>query len=126
MRSQFDSLDVPAFVSYALAGVVSTGIGSIELFGTKLSEVLATVAGFDIDIAFLVMILSVVAIGVTNEIDPTDFEGVTRLLSGVTVAVMVLTRWVPELNDALMSSDILGLAVYTLYTGAVGFIVYNG
>lgn len=122
----FDGLDIPFLALFALMGVVTTGIGSLSLFGIGFGDTLFSALGFDASYAFAGSVLSLVAIGATNEIDPTDLEMEQRALLGAALFVMVIQQWVPEVNNAITGSDPIGLAVFLLEAGAAASISYLG
>ncbi|GAA0678875.1 hypothetical protein ACFQDG_01135 [Natronoarchaeum mannanilyticum] len=126
VSKQIDGIDVPFIAIYTLMGVLTTGIGTFTLFGFDFSAVLTTLVGFEVTAAFLVSIISIVVIGATNELDPTDLATEQRALLGATLFVMVISSWVPEVQSAITGSDMIGLPVFVLYTAAVGSISYLG
>lgn len=121
-----DNVDIPFLALFALMGVVTTGIGSISLFGIDFSSNLFSAVGFNATYAFAASILSLVAIGATNEIDPTDLAMEQRSLLGAAVFVLVIQQWVPEVSSAIQGSDIIGLGVFTLEAAAAASISYLG
>lgn len=124
--NKLDGVDVPFLAIYALMGTLTTGIGAFTLFGFDFNQVLATLVGFDVTAAFLVSVVSLVAIGATNELDPTDLEVEQRALLGATLFVMLISNWVPEVQSAITGSDFVGLPVFILYTAAAASISYLG
>ncbi|MFC7046556.1 hypothetical protein ACFQH6_15100 [Halobacteriaceae archaeon GCM10025711] len=126
VSNKIDSIDVPFLAVYALMGVLTTGIGTFTLFGFDFNRVLATLVGFDVRAAFLASVVSLVAIGATNEIDPTDLKTEQRALLGATLFVMLISNWVPEVHTAITGNDIIGLPVFILYTAAAASVSYLG
>lgn len=122
----FDGADIPFLALFALFGVVTTGIGSISLFGIDFGSTAFQAVGFDASYAFLGSIASLTAIGATNEIDPTDLEMEQRALLGSALFVLVIQSWVPEVNSAITGSDPIGLAVFLLEAAAAASISYLG
>ncbi len=122
----FDGVDIPLLAVFALMGVVTTGIGSISLFGIDFSTTLFSAVGFDASYAFAGSIASLVGIGVTNEIDPTDLEIEQRALLGAALFILTIQSWVPEVNSAITGSDPIGLAVFLIEAAAAASISYLG
>ncbi|NEU56260.1 hypothetical protein [Halorussus sp. MSC15.2] len=122
----FDGIDIPLLAIFALLGVVTTGIGSISLFGIDFSTTLFSAVGFDISYAFAGSVLSLVGIGATNEIDPTDLEAEQRALLGAALFVLIIQSGVPEVNSAITGNDFVGLAVFLLEAAAAASISYLG
>jgi len=121
-----DALDIPFLAVFALFGVVTTGIGSLSLFGFDFGSTVFQVVGFDASYAFLGSIGSILGIAITNEVDPTDLELEQRSLVGVALGILVLQSWVPEVNNAITGSDPVGLAVFLIEAGAAASISYLG
>lgn len=124
--NKFDALDAPFLAIYALMGTLTTGIASYTLFGYDFTDPLVTVVGLDVSSALLLGLISLTAIGFLGEFSYTDAEMPFRATLGATLGVMLLSAWVPEVNSAIMGSDILGVGVFVLYTAAAGVVSYLG
>jgi len=115
----------PTFVLFT---AMQTGVAKIELFGFDYSQNLATVADLQLSIPFVgsMFILGVVyTTNIYTENKSLQDLGMEYYAPSIAAPVLILlTSWVPALNDLATSNDFVAVGLILIASAAYAAISY--
>jgi hypothetical protein len=116
-----DSLLVPVF---AVATLVTVGIGTFDLFGVQAASTFFSMGATDFTFAFVLGAGSLLVAAVTNmpETDKWTQWNWGIALSGI--GLFVALEFMPELQSAVTGSDMMGVGVFVLEAAAFYTVAY--
>lgn len=128
-RKQMDAEDVLAGTLFTLSTASSAGIASVSVFGVSLKDILFSISPIDITIAGIVGLVTFAAVAFTNGFDRGSLEKMApeELFALFIAGLGVFSvSFVPAVQDAVQSSDILGIGATALGGLLLFFAGYYG
>ena len=118
-----DDPDVAALPFAVLGAAVMSGVATVSIFGFNLADGLTVTTGITASVGFFMVLAAFAVAAITNETDPSEFEGEQRLVAGGGAAAVLGVEFIPALNDFVTSSDLIGVAVLILVVGAYAAVM---
>lgn len=121
-----NQIDVVLGGLFTVSAATTLGIADVTLFDQSLSEVLATIGGFDITYAVMVSLLVLAGAWLVNKPRLDMLSQEQKLLVGGTVAVVGASVVAPSLLDPVTSSVALALVALGIEAGGFWAIAQEG
>lgn len=127
-RNEVDLVDVAALVALPIFSGMVFGIWSlsIDVFGGyDFTQSLWSSGGTAISAAFIVSVLSVAWILLTNELDGSNYETYEYGAIIVALAATPAYELIPALGDVISSNDAIALVVWLLVSVVATYLAYT-
>ncbi len=134
------SIDIEDLVpaqAFSLVTLVQFGIVSLTAYGSFDLAQSMSLGGFNVSYAFIIAIVSLGAIAVTNELDLEDlkaWDDSARRSSSLddtyqwtllgTVGITVGVEFIPQINNLVTGSDIIGTVAFAICVVGVWAVVW--
>jgi hypothetical protein len=118
-----DAIMAPAFLIGTMA---MSGIASISIFDYALTDAAFSVGQTGITWAFLVAVAALGFAYATNGPALDKMDDVETYAVGGTVLLLLANEFVPQVNDLIVGSDVVGLIAVALMSGGYYAVAYLG
>jgi hypothetical protein len=116
-----DSVLAPMFTIAALAGV---GLGAFEMYGHQASGVFYSMGGTDFTFAFTVGVVALAIAALSNSPDTHQWSQWNWGIAATGVVSFVALEFMPDVQNAVVGDDTLGLAVFIAQAASFYALAY--
>jgi hypothetical protein len=116
-----DSMLVPIF---AVATLVTVGIGNFEIFGLQADGVMFSLGATNFTFAFTLAVLSLAIAAASNMPDTHRWTTYNWGIAVSGVALLIALEFMPDLQGAVSGNDYMAIGVFVLEAAAFYVLAY--
>ena len=139
---RFDAVDIVPSIVFLFVGAATAGLVQLTLnANVQLTDTLFSLGGTGMSVAFIVSMVSIAVIAVTNEMDLSDFSDIAngdyynrngeemeewaRFAVIGMFALVIGIEFVPGVESFVTGSDLAGMATLAVEAAGISFIAYG-